>query len=278
MTTALPRLSVIGAGHLGRSLARLWNDAGVYSIADVVARQQAHAQEAVKFIGAGRALSVQDPLQPAEVFLIATPDSNIEEAARQLAASGLMTADTLVFHCSGALASNALGNLAPALVASVHPIRSFAQPEQAVAMFEGTWCGAEGERAALDRLLPAFTAIGARVVEVAASKKVLYHAAAVIGSNYLVTLVEAALQAYEAAGIARADALQMLHPLAEGALGNALRVGPAQALSGPIARGDWDTVRSHEQALQAVDPGLAEFYHLMAERTGALKRDQEGTC
>lgn len=274
MADALPRLSIIGAGHLGKSLARLWHEAGVFTIEDVVTRSDASAREAVSFIGAGRALAAGAALHAADLFLIATPDSRIAEAARALQASGVLDSASTVFHCSGALSSDVLAATTPAQVASIHPILSFAQPSQAVAAFTGAWCGAEGERPALDRLIPAFTAIGARVVEIDSSKKTLYHAAAVIGSNYLVTLIEAACQAYEVAGVARDDAMQMLRPLAEGALDNALRLGPRKALSGPIARGDWATVQAHEEALRDANPKLAEFYRMMGERTADLKRQE----
>jgi predicted short-subunit dehydrogenase-like oxidoreductase (DUF2520 family) len=270
MPSPTPRLTVIGAGHLGRSLARLWQQAGVFTLLDVVTTHAASAQDAVRFIGGGQPQVSGAPLAAADVYLIATPDNQISAAAKALAAHGKLNSAQTVFHCSGALTAAALGAAAPARLASIHPILSFAQPEQAISNFAGTWCGAEGEAEALARLIPAFEALGARVVPVESNKKILYHAAAVIGSNYLVTLMEAALQAYEAAGIARADAMQMLKPLAGGALDNALRVGPAQALSGPIARGDWETVRRQEQALRTTQASLADFYSELARRTEML--------
>lgn len=272
-----PRLTVIGAGHLGRSLARLWLQAGVFTLLDVVTAHAGSAQEAVRFIGGGRPQVSGAPLAAADVYLIATPDSQISAAVQALATHGKLNSAQTVFHCSGALTSAVLGAATPAKLASIHPILSFAQPEQAMANFAGSFCGAEGEPEALARLIPAFQALGARVVPVESDKKILYHAAAVIGSNYLVTLMEAALQAYEAAGIARADAMQMLKPLAEGALNNALQFGPAQALSGPIARGDWDTVRRQEQALRTANAGLADFYSQMAGRTEMLAAGQAST-
>src|SRR5205085_171600 len=106
---------------------------------------------------------------------------------------------------------------------------SFAQPEQVLKNFAGTWCGVEGDAAALAVLAPLFEKPGARLVAVRPEAKTLYHAAAVFASNYLVTLGDAALAAYAGAGITRKDALQMIAPLMQNTLANLLEHGPEAA-------------------------------------------------
>src|SRR5690606_19190722 len=158
--------------------------------------------------------------------------------AAQLVRSGCLQTGTIVFHCSGALPSSVLQPLSEqgAFIASVHPIKSFSSAQQALASFGGTWCGMEGDPAALQVLRPAVEAIGAHTVDIRTESKPVYHAAAVFASNYLVTLLDAALQVYMQAGIAEHTARQMLTPLVKGTLENVVHSGAEQALTRSAGR------------------------------------------
>ncbi|MBK4734512.1 Rossmann-like and DUF2520 domain-containing protein [Noviherbaspirillum pedocola] len=265
-------LAIIGAGHLGRTMGRLWHDAGLLRIGDVVTRSDASAEEAAAFIGAGRPVSAIEKLAKADLFLLATPDGALPSTCAALAAHGAFGPDSVVFHCSGALTSSALdaARVVGAQTASIHPIRSFAQPEQVLQNFAGTWCGIEGDEVALAVIAPLFERLGAKLVSIRPEAKTLYHAAAVFASNYLVTLGDAALAAYAGAGIAREDALQLIAPLMQNTLANLLAHGPEAALSGPVARGDMETVARHAAALGQSDPQLEQLYLALVERTSAV--------
>jgi predicted short-subunit dehydrogenase-like oxidoreductase (DUF2520 family) len=272
------RLNIVGAGHVGRALGRLFHTRGVFEVRDVLTRSQASAQDAVAFIGAGRAVEAIASLRPAAVWMLAVSDDRIADAARQLAASVDVTG-AVVFHCSGAKASAELEPLrvAGALVASVHPVRSFADPRQVADAFDGTFCGVEGDADALAVLRPAFEAIGARVVAIDARAKTVYHAASVFASNYLTTVLDAALRAYQAAGIPEEVARELARPLATETLANVFRLGPETALSGPIARGDATTVARQQAAVEAWDPAAGALYEALAAATWALARRRKGT-
>lgn len=272
MSAKLPTLAIIGGGRLARTLGHLWTAGKVFAIRDVLSRTREHAQEAVAFIGAGRAVSDITELQAADVYLISTPDDRIVACCKQLADAGLLSAGSIVFHCSGALRST---ELAPALqagasVASVHPIRSFAAPEQVTQSFAGTWCGIEGDARAVELLGRAFREIGAQTVPIDAEHKMLYHSAAVFASNYLVTVVDAGLQAYAKAGIPRESALRMLEPLVRKTVDDIFRIGPEQALQGPIARGDTATVQKQYRAVAAWDRRFGGLYRRLATLTADL--------
>jgi predicted short-subunit dehydrogenase-like oxidoreductase (DUF2520 family) len=269
----IPPLNLIGAGHVGRTLGRLFAARGVFDVQDVVTRSAAGAQEAVAFIGAGRPLADVAAMRPATVWMLAVADDAIGAVAGRLAQSAPL-AGAVVFHCSGAKASGELAALrrAGAHVASVHPVRSFADPETVAAAFDGTFCGVEGDEAALATLLPAFEAIGARPVRIDAAAKTVYHAAAVFASNYLVTVMDAALRAYQAAGIPADVARALARPLATETLANVLRLGPEAALSGPIARGDAATVARQHDAVTAWDPATGTLYDALATATWDLAR------
>jgi predicted short-subunit dehydrogenase-like oxidoreductase (DUF2520 family) len=274
-------LSIIGCGKLGRSLGLLWqrcsHDPRAFVLLDILNRSRASAQQACDFIGAGQAAASFADLRQADVFLIASGDDQIAACCSALAAVGKLRPGSIVFHCSGALSSLELASASAlgAAVASIHPIRSFASPQQVADSFAGTWCGSEGDAAALAILGPAFEAIGAQLVAIEREQKTLYHAAAVFASNYLVTLIDVAQQAYVAAGIAPELALKLIEPLLSESAANAFRLGPAAALTGPIARGDLATVARQSQALQQWRPQLAGLYEQFATVTSELASRRE---
>jgi len=145
-------------------------------------------------------------------------------------------------------------------VASVHPLRTFADPVVAARRFKGTYCAAEGDAAALAVLTPAFEAAGAHVSRIDPAFKTIYHAASVIVCNYLAALMEAGLRSYAKAGLERNEALRMMEPLVRETLDNVFRIGTVDALTGPIARGDHAVVERQVAALTAWDGNVADLY------------------
>jgi predicted short-subunit dehydrogenase-like oxidoreductase (DUF2520 family) len=271
-------LNIIGAGRVGRTLAALWRQRHVMEIHDVFNRTPQSTRDAVAFIGAGRAAESLATMRPADLWMLATPDSELPSAAARLAASGRLRAGDLVFHCSGALASSELraSFMAGVHVASVHPLKTFADPQDAARTFAGTYCVAEGDAAALSTLKPAFEQIGARVSEIDPQHKTIYHAASVIVSNYLTALLEAGLQCYEKAGLPRDTAAAMMAPLVRETVDNIFKLGTVKALTGPIARGDAAVVERQVRALQAFDPRIADVYRALGRLAVDLSRAQGG--
>lgn len=263
-------LNIVGAGKVGRVLGRLFAASGAFSVQDLLTRSGASAADAAAFMGVGRAAGSVEAMRDAGVWLLAVGDDAIMPVCERLAAQ--LRPGDIVFHCSGARSSHELqaAAAAGALTASVHPIRSFADPATVAASFHGTFCGIEGDERALAVLAPAFEAIGARIVPIDAAAKTVYHAASVFASNYLVTVMDAALRAYGAAGIPDEVARQLAAPLAAETLENVLRLGPVQALTGPIARGDMATVARQQAALGAWDEQTGELYRALAASTVTL--------
>jgi len=264
-------LNLIGAGHVGRVLGRLFAAAGAFEVQDVLTRSAHSAVAGVAFIGAGRAVARLQEMRPAAAWMLAVSDDEIAPVCAALASSHALEG-TLVFHCSGAKSSAELAAAAQrgAHGASLHPIRSFADPAKVAADFAGTFCGIEGDAQALAQLGAALAAIGAQPVPIDAAAKTVYHAASVFASNYLVTVLDAALRAYQAAGIPEAVARQLAGPLAGETLDNVLRLGPEAALSGPIARGDFDTVARQQAAVNQWDGLTGQLYKALADATTGL--------
>ncbi len=272
-------LSVIGCGRAARTLARLWHDAGLFRIGGILNNTLESAREALAFIGGGAPVSSIEVLPDSDLYLLGCPDDSIMQCCTLLAESRLSLDGAIVFHLSGALASSELepARQLGASVASVHPVMSFADPAKALGDFDGSWCGMEGEDVALALLEPAFESIGARAFRIDASGKSLYHAASVIACNYLVTLEELSLQTFEAAGIARETALQILAPILRGTVENILALDTAEALTGPIARGDVSVIEAHIRSLEQWNPEVAALYRRLGLATVDLSQKQGNT-
>ena len=255
-------LNIIGSGRVGRACGQMWARAGVFAIQDVLTRSRESAAEGVKFIGTGHATGALDEMRGADVWMIATRDDAIVPSCAALAASGKVTPDDIVFHVSGATPSTDLNAVKKqgALIASVHPIKTFSDAAQAVESFPGTYCSAEGDAGALAVLRPAFERIGAKVFDIVSGMKPIYHAGGVFACNYLAALIEAALRAHEKAGIPRAASLAALEPLVRETVDAIFEAGPARALTGPISRGDVATVSRQLARVREWDRGMGELY------------------
>ncbi|MFA9275737.1 MAG: Rossmann-like and DUF2520 domain-containing protein [Candidatus Aquirickettsiella gammari] len=259
-------LNIIGAGRVGQTLGRLFSDHQQFEIAQVFNLTAQKNRAALAFIGAGKSLSELALILSADITLLSVPDDDFRAATESLISAQALPRGSILFHCSGSKSSQDLGNLCPALqaldirLASIHPVRSFADPAVVCRDFSGTICSVEGDAQALAVLSPAFEAIGARIVEIDPKQKLLYHAASVFASNYLVTLMDTAITAYCAAGIEPAMAQQMAASLAGKTLENVFALGAQQALTGPIKRGDMQTVTTQAATVSAWDADRGALY------------------
>lgn len=259
------KLNIIGPGRAGRTLGALLARAGSCTVQDVLSAERSTAEAAVAFIGSGRAVRRPGEMRAAGLWLLTPPDAAIAPMAAALAAAGVVRGGDIVFHCSGSQASAILAPLAAAgaKVASVHPLKSFADPAIAVDSFAGTWCTVEGDAAALGVLRPLFEQLGARIAQIDAAGKTLYHAASVLVCNDLTALMETGLRTYERAGIDRVTAQAMMEPLVRETLDNVFRLGTVQALTGPVVRGDAAVVERQIGELQRHSPQVADVYRAL---------------
>ncbi|AXF85364.1 Pyrroline-5-carboxylate reductase [Ephemeroptericola cinctiostellae] len=268
-------LNIIGAGRVGQTLARLWHAHSVFQIGAVCNRSIGSAQAAVDFIQAGTAFDVDalSLLPAADVWLLACPDDQLQACCTDLSKHGAFNQDSIVFHCSGALTAHEVLQSAKncgAQIASAHPIKSFANPDSAVQGFTGTFCGTEGDAAALAVLESAFAAIGGHCFTIKPESKTLYHAASVMACNYLVALQEVSIQAFTQAGVAREQAMAILQPIVSDTVNNVFSMGTQAALTGPIARGDAAVVEKQVAALKGWRMDYAQMYQQLGQVTLTL--------
>lgn len=256
-------IGVIGAGRLGTTLA-LALDARGARVSWVASQSQAHAKELSAALAHAQAVTAEELCAHASIIVLATPD----DALQQLAACLPLRGGQAVVHCSGALASNALEGARAANIAlgCLHPIQTFPTRFGAASRFEDITIGIEASEPALRSWLrEACAALGASPLDLSGVDRARYHAAAVLASNYVIALHEAAARAFELAGLPREAARGALAPLTLGAANAICSLPLEQALTGPLARGDGNTIERHLEAL-ASEPALAELYRSLALR------------
>ena len=150
---------------------------------------------------------------------------------------------------------------------SFHPLQTLAGVKQAMENIPGSTFAVEAEEPLLGTLKDMATAIGGHWIELKASDKVVYHAAAVFTCNYLVTLVKLATDLWQTFSIPPDQATRALLPLIRGTLNNIDTIGIPQCLTGPIARGDTGTIKKHLEALQEKAPALLSPYKELGLQT-----------
>ncbi len=261
----LPRIvrrtiALIGPGRVGQTLARALRQRG-YRITAVVGRSLRQARRAVAFIGEGRPHGhLSDAPMEAETVLLAVPDSHIRIVATRLAAlGGGRWRGKVVLHTSGSRSSRELTALRRrgAACGSFHPLFPF--PEPLPEFPSGVFFGLEGDARAVRRGRGWARALHGIAVPVASSRKVLYHAAAALASGHALTLADLCTRILTHLGVRESSARQALLPLTRATLQQYERLG-ARAWTGPLARGDLETVRSHLRELKRLPPYFAGVY------------------
>ncbi|MEP7088408.1 MAG: DUF2520 domain-containing protein [Gemmatimonadota bacterium] len=261
-----PRVFVVGAGRAGRALAHAMRVAGV----DVLGL---HGRREGIDITWG---TLPSSLETATVVLVTVRDAELEGALTELASASL-SSEVVVLHASGSAEPAALDHLR-ALghpCGTFHPLLPLSDPTRATEQLKRAWIGIDGDEDARAASRTLATAIGARVLEIPAGEKARYHAAAVFVSNFPVVLMSVGMRLLKLAGIQDDSARSALGMLLTAAAQNASAMPPAQALTGPVVRGDVETVRAHLAALAAT-PEILELYRVLsrealpiAEQAGA---------
>ncbi len=274
-----PTIAIIGCGTVGTAMGKLLARAD-YPITGVATRGLDTAGRAAKMIGAERFSDCPwDVSRGAQVVFVTTPDDAIESTCEAVVEHQGFDKHAVVIHCSGALSSAVLSSArrCEARIASLHPLQSFASVDQAEKLVPGSFCAIEGDKTALPVARQLVQDVGGVVMEITPEVKPLYHAAAVAASNYLVTLMDLALKLDRGAGIPSDVSFRALQPLINGTLNNIGAKGIPVALTGPIARGDVDTVTAHLRAIEEHAPECLMIYKTLGLYTVDLARDK-GTC
>ncbi len=243
-SSSRPSVGVVGGGRLGASLSRALRAAGL-TVDGPVGRGEVPSGEAI---------------------ILCVPDAEIPVAAEVVAAAA-----PYVGHTSGATRLTALE---PAGVDAfgLHPLQTFTGGEGPEA-FAGAGCAIAGSSAeALAVAEELAGALGMNAFEIDDRGRAAYHAAASVASNFVVTLKAAAERIAAGADLSPAQARELLAPLVRQTVENWASMGPERALTGPVARGDEETVAAQRAAIEESAPELLALFDVMVEHTRELAK------
>jgi len=256
---------IVGPGRVGLSLGSVLAAAGATGGILFVGKQPRPPSHPVLTSPLTRYTNRLSGPPPANTcVLLAVPDGAIAGVCEHIAALGSPGTGSTALHLSGAQPADVLAPLAAVgyAVGSLHPLQTVAEPEQGVERLRGSFFTFEGDSEAREAASAVVATAGGRMLEVHAEDKARYHAACVFAANYVVACAAVATRLLaEAANIAEEEAARALQPLWSGAVANLNVSGLPGALTGPVARGDIETVRAH---LATLDGATRELYASLA--------------
>lgn len=233
-----PKITIIGVGRAGRAFSVALREGGL---------------EVSHMYGRGDRI-----VHLSELVFITVPDSEIRKVSLELAEQFEDLSGKTFVHCSGILPSAILNELEKkkGAIGCFHPLQSITLK---TISFKGIYFDIEGEEAVQNQLAEIAAVLGAKSIKVSQKEKEMLHISAVIASNYLVTLSDLAFRASEATNIPQRTLTDALLPLMKSSLQNLEQLSPTEALTGPIARGDIQTVQKHLKLL-GKDEELLSIY------------------
>lgn len=266
-------VGVISAGRVGSVLGAAWDGAG-HRVVAASAVSETSRRRAEELLPGVALLPPDEVAAAADLVLLAIPDDALAGTVRGLAATGSLRRGQIVVHTSGAHGVDVLAPAAAlgALPLALHPVMTFGGRREDLQRLPSATFGvtaADGDESAWHVGEALVVELDAEPVRVAEAMRPLYHAALAHGANHLVTLVNDCVELLRAAGVE--DAPRAVAPLLSAALDNALRHGD-RALTGPVARGDVDTVRAHREVLAEYDTATLSGYRALARRTARRAR------
>nr|WP_297417318.1 DUF2520 domain-containing protein [uncultured Nocardioides sp.] len=261
----MTRIGVVGAGRVGAVLAAALREAG-HEIAAVAGESHASRTRIDTLLPGVRVDKPTAVSRACDLLLLTVPDDMLSNVVTMLAASGAIREGQYVVHTSG---KHGLAVLQPAAdagahVLAMHPAMTFTGTDVDLARLAGCVYGVTANPDTEDLAAKLVADLRGRLLRVAEDRRALYHAGLAHGANHLVTLVSQAMDLLRDSGAD--DPAATLRPLLTAALDNALEYGSA-ALTGPIVRGDVETVRAHLRDIAANRPATLESYVAMARAT-----------
>jgi predicted short-subunit dehydrogenase-like oxidoreductase (DUF2520 family) len=262
--------AIVGAGRVAQALGRLLRERGEPVVA-VASRNGEHAAAAAAFIGVEAVPLAAIPSRAGRI-VIAVADDAIEEVASSLAAAGFRGG--LALHTCGARGPESLEELSSqgAGCGVLHPLQTIASPEQGLEALPGAAFGVAGAPAAVEWARGLVGLLGGTALQIAPERMPLYHAAAVLASNAVIGLVDAAAILMVSAGLDERQAIRALGGILRASAENAIAMSPTAALTGPIQRGDIETVRRHLRALADSPPSVSGLYRAAGRHLVAVAR------
>ena len=268
-------IAVIGLGNVGSALCHIFtNTPATKTSYDFIAAGHDCEDSINKLNELGIKIEITDvisAIERSDLCLLTVRDSQIEELCDLH--STRFKSGAIVAHCSGLLDSEILSSAkrnSGASICSLHPLTSFPTAKAAIKTLgrpqHSTYLYGEGDPEALSFCETLFNRLGFNSARIERDAKPTYHAACVFASNYLVSLIDTSLTVANSTGIDKNQFSKSIMPLVRATLSNIEETGAYNALSGPIVRGDADTVSKHIEVLSKLDSSLLNSYSQLGER------------
>lgn len=280
----LNNVVIIGAGMVGTAIGFLLRKTG-YKVIAIADKSPTALKMALPYTGGKAFRNPREAVPEADCILITTPDDAISSACQEIALCPTIK-DNFVFHMSGAGGLDLLESAkkAGADVASIHPLQSFSSINQAIQNIPGSYFGITTDKKAQKIAKNIVRDLGGIPILISSDQKPLYHAAACFASNYLVSLMNVVESIYQTIGMNEKDAKKAYLPLVYGSLKNIEKSGSISSLTGPIARGDFGTIKKHISAINKNLPQYSSLYSSLglitvkvAQQKGTLNTRQAKT-
>ena len=255
------RVFIVGAGQVGRGLYRAFRGSGIEVLG-------LHGRRHTAWTTSTGA--IPSLISDANTIVLAVRDHQIDDAIGELLDHRAhnhkprLATGTVVLHTSGSAEPELLPRLAEKGLAggTFHPLIPFANPERVPELLKKAWIGIDGDDLARSTSRRLAGHIGARTLEIPAGGKPLYHAAAVMSSNFPVVLAEIASELFVTLGVPERSAQQAVNGLMDAAVSNLAEHSPAEALTGPVVRGEAETLLHHLAALRSHAEARAVYKRL----------------
>jgi predicted short-subunit dehydrogenase-like oxidoreductase (DUF2520 family) len=261
------KVVIVGPGRLGQAMGRLLLGAGV-RVEFVAARQLSRAKAAARFIGGGKAVTLQDRrLSDADIILITTSDTAIGPVARKLASCRKDWTGQVVLHTCGSLPAAVLDPIRDrgAAAGSLHPYQTIPSPSAGVRNLADCYWAVEGDRRAVAVARRWVKALGGKSFTIAPEFKPLYHLSAFLVCPTVVTLMDCSERLLRKAGVPKKVVRPMLGKFVSETVRNFTEFGGRKSMTGPAVRGDWATLQRHIAELQRFAPEVIPAYVEMVD-------------
>ncbi|MDS1271924.1 DUF2520 domain-containing protein [Lipingzhangella sp. LS1_29] len=258
-------VGIVGPGRVGSVLGMALSRAGHHVVAST-ALSQASRDRVEQRLPTARIAEPTEVLEQADLVLLCVPDDTLGPLVQGLVNTGAPVAGTLLAHTSGSHGITVLepATAAGALPLALHPVQTFTGRMEDLQRLSSCTFGVTAPESLRPIAEALVVEMGAEPVWIEEQARGLYHAALASGANHLVTLVADSAELLRTAGVDEPG--RMLGPLLGAALDNALRLG-IDGLSGPVVRGDADTVARHLTELRQNSPDAVASYVALARRT-----------
>lgn len=269
------KVAIIGVGKVGTAVGYLLRNKG-YEIVSIAARHQESLEKAFPLTGGEPSLNISEASKRGDIVFITTGDDQIQSACEEIASGGGFRGGQKVIHMSGASSLSILNSAQAqgAEIYSIHPLQAFATVSGAIEQLPGTVFGVTTDERLRSWAFQFVEDLGGKPIFIEDSQKAIYHATACLVSNYLVTLMYLGEKMATHIGMPAEMALGAYWPLVTGTCRNIEKNRPVKALTGPIARGDVETIKNHRKKLADELPDVLMAYDLLGYHTVEVAREK----